>query len=63
MAANRNCTSRAALSLGWMVCVVGRRLLSWWKSEDTRFSSLLVEMTAHGSTAFSPPSRMASITL
>ena len=63
MAASMNSTRRTALSCGLMVWVVGRRLLSWLNREDTRFSSLVTEMPALSSTAFSPASRTASITL
>ncbi|TNN28402.1 hypothetical protein EYF80_061451 [Liparis tanakae] len=63
MAASKKSTSRAALSRGSMVCVVGSRLLSWLNRADTKFSSLVTEMPAFSSTAFSPASRTASITL
>lgn len=63
MAASKNSTNRTVLSRGLMVCVVGRRLLSWLNREDTRFSSLVTEMPAFSSTAFRPASRTASITL
>ena len=62
-AASSNSTNRTVLSRGLMVCVVGRRLLSWLNREDTKFSSRITEMPACSSTAFRPASRTASITL